>query len=69
MFFLIKYIKKEISELINNGKDKSFAEKNASIFLEAQDLLLKWESGDKEVIELWKKMNSWVYEGFEKNLQ
>ena len=61
-----KIYKKEISELINNGKDKSFAEKNAPIFLEAQDLLLKWESGDKEVIELWKKMNSWVYEGFEK---
>ena len=61
-----KIYKKQISELINNGKDKSFAEKNAPIFLEAQDLLLKWESGDKEVIELWKKMNSWVYEGFEK---
>ena len=61
-----KIYKKEISELINNGKDKTFAEKNAPIFLEAQDLLLKWESGDKEVIELWKKMNSWVYEGFEK---
>ena len=61
-----KIYKKQISELINNGKDKSFAEKNAPIFLEAQDLLLKWESDDKEVIELWKKMNSWVYEGFEK---
>ena len=61
-----KIYKKQISELINNGEDKSFAEKNAPIFLEAQDLLLKWESGDKEVIELWKKMNSWVYEGFEK---
>ena len=61
-----KIYKKQISELINNGEDKSFAEKNAPIFLEAQDLLLKWESGDKEVIALWKKMNSWVYEGFEK---
>ena len=61
-----KIYKKQISELINNGEDKSFAEKNAPIFLEAQHLLLKWESGDKEVIALWKKMNSWVYEGFEK---
>jgi len=61
-----KIYKKQISELINNGEHKSFAEKNAPIFLEAQDLLLKWESGDKEVIALWKKMNSWVYEGFEK---
>ena len=61
-----KIYKEEISAQIKNGKDKNYAEKNAPIFLEAQNLLIKWESGDKEVIELWKKMNSWVYEGFEK---
>ena len=61
-----KIYKEQILELINNGSDKIFAQKNAPIFLEAQNLLIKWESGDKQVIELWKKMNSWVYEGFDK---
>ena len=61
-----KIYKEQILELINNGSDKIFAQKNAPIFLEAKNLLIKWESGDKQVIELWKKMNSWVYEGFDK---
>jgi arginyl-tRNA synthetase len=61
-----KIYKEEISTQIKNGNDKNYAEKNAPIFLEAQNLLIKWESGDKEVVELWKKMNSWVYEGFNK---
>lgn len=58
--------KKEISKLINEGNEKDYAEKNAPIFLEAQDLLIRWEKGDKEVIDFWKKMNSWVYQGFDK---
>ena len=58
--------KKEISKLIDDGNEKDYAEKNAPIFLEAQDLLIRWEKGDKEVIDLWKKMNSWVYQGFDK---
>ena len=33
--------------------------------MEAQDLLIKWEANDKEVRELWNKMNDWVYNGFE----
>jgi len=61
-----KIYKEEISELIKNGQSKIEAEKNAPIFLEAQNLLIKWEAGDKKVIELWRKMNSWVYEGFDK---
>ena len=39
-------------------------QKNAPIFIEAQEMLLKWESSDKEVLNLWNKLNSWVYEGF-----
>nr|WP_317130279.1 arginine--tRNA ligase [Aggregatimonas sangjinii] len=35
------------------------------ILNEAQKMLLKWEAGDKEVVSLWKKMNGWVYNGFE----
>ena len=50
---------------MKDGYDKKYAEKNASIFQDAQNLLLKWESGDKEVIKLWKKMNNWVYRGFQ----
>tara|TARA_B100001093_G_scaffold112955_1_gene105324 strand:- start:65734 stop:67512 length:1779 start_codon:yes stop_codon:yes gene_type:complete len=64
-----KTYKKQIKDLINQGKEKAFAEKNAPIFLQAQELLLKWESGDEQVIELWKKMNSWVYNGFNKTYE
>ena len=58
--------KEEIDVLIKQGKDSEYAEKNAPIFLQAKELLLKWESGDEKAVNLWKKMNSWVYEGFEK---
>ena len=61
-----KIYKEEISELIKDGHTKVDAEKNSSIFLEAQNLLIKWEAGDEKVIELWSRMNSWVYEGFDK---
>ena len=61
-----KVFKDEVSLLISQGKEKKYAEKNAPIFLEAQNLLIKWESGDKEVIDLWTTMNQWVYQGFDK---
>lgn len=60
-----KQYKKEIEELINQGQSKEEATKNAPIFLEAQEMLRKWEAGDTEVRNLWKKMNAWVYDGFE----
>ena len=60
-----KIYREQVSDLMNDGYEKKYAEKNASIFQDAQNLLLKWESGDKEVIKLWKKMNNWVYKGFE----
>ncbi|WP_281613874.1 arginine--tRNA ligase [Flammeovirga sp. SubArs3] len=41
-----------------------FAEKNAPLLLEAQEMLRKWEAGDEETVALWKKMNGWVYDGF-----
>ena len=61
-----KIYKKEVSELIKSGLAKKEAEQNSSIFLEAKELLKKWEAGDKEVINTWKLMNGWVYEGFNK---
>lgn len=56
--------KKEMETLIANGMSKEDAEKNAPLMQAAQKMLLDWENGDKEVRELWQKMNSWVYEGF-----
>jgi arginyl-tRNA synthetase len=70
-FFVGKYYvafdkayKKQIEELIAQGKTKEEAEKNAAVIIEAQDMLRKWEAGDAEVVNLWKTMNAWVYEGF-----
>jgi arginyl-tRNA synthetase len=57
--------KLEIEQLIAQGMDKVAAEKEAPIMKEAQQMLLDWENGKPEVIELWKKMNQWVYAGFD----
>jgi len=57
--------KLEIEELIAQGMDKAAAEKEAPIMKEAQQMLLDWENGKPEVINLWKKMNQWVYAGFD----
>ena len=56
--------KKEIENLVASGSSIEEAKKTAPILLEAQNMLLKWEAGDAEVVSLWKKMNGWVYEGF-----
>ena len=56
--------KKEIQDLISKGSSEDDAKKHAPILIEAQNMLLKWEAGDEEVVALWKKMNGWVYEGF-----
>ena len=58
--------KKEVEELVAGGMSKEEAEKNAPSLKEAQEMLLKWEQGDPEVRALWEKMNSWVYQGFDK---
>lgn len=57
--------KKEIKELVEAGKSEEEAKKEAPILLEAQQMLRNWEAGKPEVVELWKKMNQWVYDGFE----
>ncbi|WP_417610593.1 arginine--tRNA ligase [Owenweeksia hongkongensis] len=61
-----KAYKKEIEELISQGKEEKEAKDQAPIILEARQMLKKWEDGDAEVVALWEKMNGWVYEGFEK---
>jgi arginyl-tRNA synthetase len=57
--------KKEVEELMAKGMSKEDAEKEAPILKQTQEMLLKWEQGDEEVMQLWKTMNGWVYEGFD----
>ncbi len=59
-----KAYKAEINELIGQGLTVDEAKKKAPIMLEAQELLIKWEQNDPATIDLWKKLNGWVYEGF-----
>lgn len=59
-----KEYKKEIARLVAQGMPVKDAEKQAPLLLEANKMLQEWEQGKKEVLELWKKMNAWVYEGF-----
>ena len=59
--------KSEIDILVKQGIDSEKAKKEAPILLKAQDMLLAWENGDQEVMDLWKTMNTWVFAGFEKS--
>jgi len=59
-----KEYKSQINELISSGLNEDEAKKKAPIIVEAQQMLLDWEAGKPEVIDLWKKMNQWVYDGF-----
>ena len=64
-----KAYKEEIAQLMSAGKTEEEAKKQAPIILEAQEMLLKWEAGDEQVITLWKTMNQWVYDGFSKTYE
>ena len=61
-----KALKSEVEKLINEGVKKEEAEQQAPSMKKAQELLRKWEAGDVETVELWKKMNSWAIEGMKK---
>lgn len=66
--YYVKYdreYKRQIAELIADGTPKEEAEANAPIRLEVQEMLRKWEARDEKTISLWKKMNGWVYQGFD----
>ena len=59
-------LKRQTKEIVAaEGISEDEAEKKAPILKEAQAMLLRWEQGDEEVVALWKKMNGWVYEGFD----
>lgn len=57
--------KRQVEELVAGGMTKELAEKEAPIMKGTQQMLLEWEEGKPDVIALWKKMNSWVYAGFD----
>lgn len=61
--------KEEIAELKAKGIEEEQAKKQAPILLKAQEMLLKWEQGDEEVMNLWNTMNAWVFAGFQKSYQ
>ena len=56
--------KKEIKALIAEGRTEEEAKKQAPSLLKAQEMLLKWEQGDTDIVALWRTMNEWVYSGF-----
>lgn len=60
-----KEYKKEIQVLVEQGRSKEQAEREAPSLVAAQEMLRKWEANDPEVVALWKQMNTWVYAGFE----
>ena len=63
-------LKKETKVIAaERGISEDEAERLSPILKEAQAMLVKWESGDKEIRELWAKMNGWVYEGFDKTYE
>lgn len=60
---------KQAKELVESGMSKEEAEKNTALMKAAQQMLIDWEAGKPEVMDLWKKMNSWVYKGFDETYQ
>ncbi|MFT4170636.1 MAG: arginine--tRNA ligase [Dysgonomonas sp.] len=60
-----KHYREELKNLQEQGLTKEEAEAKSSLMAEAREMLRLWENGDKDTVELWKKMNSWVYAGFD----
>lgn len=60
-----KHYREEVRELVANGMDEETAKQEAPLMKEAHDMLVKWEQGDEQVRSLWRKMNGWVYAGFD----
>ncbi|MFB6307207.1 MAG: arginine--tRNA ligase, partial [Flavobacteriales bacterium] len=57
--------KEQANELIKQGMNKEEAKEKTELMKEAREMLINWENGDKETVDLWEKMNNWVYEGFD----
>lgn len=66
--YYVRFDKKyrvQVAELVAKGMDEDTAKKEAPLMKEAQNMLLKWEQGEKDVRALWEEMNQWVYDGFD----
>ena len=59
-----KHYKTEIEALVQGGMSEEEAKKNAPAIKAVQEMLIKWEQGDEETVALWRKMNDWVFAGF-----
>lgn len=59
--------KKEVDDLVAGGMDEETAKKEAPCLREAHEMLQKWEAGDKEIRDLWARMNGWVLKGFDES--
>lgn len=59
-----KLYKAEQEQLRASGMSEEEAKKQAPVIRQAQQLLQRWEAGDDEVVNLWRTMNGWVYDGF-----
>ena len=59
----------QVKEMIANGLSEEEAKREAPIMKQTQQMLVDWEKGDEETVALWKKMNSWVYDGFDKTYE
>ena len=68
VLFDVEY-KKEIKALVESGIDEDEAKKKAPVLLKAQEMLRKWEAGEKDVLKTWEMMNSWVYSGFDETYE
>lgn len=60
-----KKYKEELASLQEEGISKEDAEEQSQLMAEAREMLRKWEAGDKETVNLWERMNAWVYAGFD----
>ena len=60
-----KHYREEVQELVAKGMDEEQAKQEAPLIKEAHEMLVKWEQNDPEVRALWRKMNEWVYAGFD----
>jgi arginyl-tRNA synthetase len=61
-----KVHKDQMSQLIDSGMDKDVASENTEIMKAAKKELMNWEKNNKETRQVWKMMNDWVYDGFDK---
>lgn len=60
-----KDFRSEVDKLVAEGMEPDAAKEEAASIKEAREMLRRWEAGDNETVDLWRRMNEWVYEGFD----